>query len=1360
MTTRPDKFPRWATTLVANGPGSTLNVLEPDEAKKDIGWLAGEKPPRNWANWLQLKTHEWIEYLADIVDTSGNLANNFAQDPDTTTGLTYGFRSGIVMTSGSLVTVAAGTLAITDNTTTLVYLDLVDNTVKQTTGAAPSNILKLATLTTVAGEITAVVDSRSWAYNPAQLQMQGSNTRVYVDPSDNIIFNNAGIQSGYWADDGSFNLSKAGVQKIRWTAGAGSLDSVGDLFLNIDTNNDSAGAAFIWGKDREGDTGGTELMRLSEVGFLSITGSTDNLIYTATNDGSDTKSLALTGGGDLGNTRGGYLSTYGNEHATLPGRVNLEAGNVTGAKVFLSAPNATGTVQIDTAGGTRFSVESDGAVKMHTASAPIEWTTGSGVVQSVSGMYFNVETDGGATDGFSWATQRDGIAGGTELMFLENNGFLQLKGQTDNVIHTGTSDTSDTKSLYLTGAGSVGSSRGAYLATFGNEHATSAGDLALVTGDAANAELSLNANSSSGSISLLTAGVTRWIVGSSGSLLGDGTSNLISTNTSDTADTKSLFLSGGGIALDSRGAWAGLYGNEHATSPGRLTMTAGNVSGASTYIHSPASDGNIYLQTAGATRWTLDSDGYLQGSSSNEAVISSPNHIIMNIDSDNNTTTGEFRWSKDDTGVSGTRLMTLNESGFLGINKTDPDAYVHAYSTTSNQMKVDGPAGVSRAIRFDSDNSLRWILSADSTPESGGDAGSNLGIARYSDTQVFLGTPLSINRSTGLVTIPDLNVTTTFDPPSTLAWNSTNSVLQTVANMDFIIDSDNNFAGNRFRWAHNGSGFGNGTDLMRLEDTGYLSLTGVTQPLIHTGTTDTSDTNALTVSGGGGFGTTRGGFITVYGNEHAINPGKLDLISGNVAGSYVNISAEHSTGYVNFQVGGSDQARFLSSGVLEINGATADNVIRTGTSDGADTNSLLIAGGGSPSTTRGAYLNLCGNEHSIYPSRLRLIPGLGGIVSVEGQTDNYITTGTNDTADTNSLGLCGGGAVGNTRGGYAVVYGNEHGVLPGRVNIEAGNIAGGKVFLSAPSLSGSIQFNTAGNNWMNILATGNVQFPFGSALSWESGSSGTLAAQADMIFNIDSNNDGTGNVFLWGTNRTGNTGGTELMRLSDNGYLTLPASTDNVIDTGTSDGSDTKSIYLTGAGSVGSTRGAYFAAFGNEHGSAPGRLVAVAGNVTNSYVEINSPASNGQIKLITAGTEWVNLNASGALAVNPSAVSGGGLKVGATASASLVSRIGNIGQIHAGYCSSDGATTNITTGMTLTRQSLGVYRLTHNISSIDRQNFSINVTAEDNGSNGLLVEVVTVSSASSYIEYRIIDASESTLELEDANHWVDFKILA
>lgn len=73
-------------------------------------------------------------------------------------------------------------------------------------------------------------------------------------------------------------------------------------------------------------------------------------------------------------------------------------------------------------------------------------------------------------------------------------------------------------------------------------------------------------------------------------------------------------------------------------------------------------------------------------------------------------------------------------------------------TTFGNIVIVQGNAATSRYIAFRTGAASRWILEANSVPESGADAGTNLDLYRYNDAGTFLGTVLSITRSTGLVT--------------------------------------------------------------------------------------------------------------------------------------------------------------------------------------------------------------------------------------------------------------------------------------------------------------------------------------------------------------------------------------------------------------------------------------------------------------------------------------------------------------------------------------------------------------------------------------------------------------------------------
>lgn len=100
----------------------------------------------------------------------------------------------------------------------------------------------------------------------------------------------------------------------------------------------------------------------------SLVGGGDNFIAESTTytllagtlDGSDTARMAMSGGGALSSTRGGDIRLYGNEHASQPGDVSINAGGVTNGSVDLGASDATGTITASTAGLTRLTVEADG----------------------------------------------------------------------------------------------------------------------------------------------------------------------------------------------------------------------------------------------------------------------------------------------------------------------------------------------------------------------------------------------------------------------------------------------------------------------------------------------------------------------------------------------------------------------------------------------------------------------------------------------------------------------------------------------------------------------------------------------------------------------------------------------------------------------------------------------------------------------------------------------------------------------------------------------------------------------------------------------------------------------------------------
>ena len=72
---------------------------------------------------------------------------------------------------------------------------------------------------------------------------------------------------------------------------------------------------------------------------------------------------------------------------------------------------------------------------------------------------------------------------------------------------------------------------------------------------------------------------------------------------------------------------------------------------------------------------------------------------------------------------------------------------------------VSGGAGSGRLVVYRSSGTNRWAVGASNNSESGSNAGSNFEIVRYNDAGSTLGTPLSISRSTGNVTLESLSGT-------------------------------------------------------------------------------------------------------------------------------------------------------------------------------------------------------------------------------------------------------------------------------------------------------------------------------------------------------------------------------------------------------------------------------------------------------------------------------------------------------------------------------------------------------------------------------------------------------------------------
>ncbi|MEU2924205.1 hypothetical protein ABZ636_03960 [Streptomyces sp. NPDC007251] len=116
----------------------------------------------------------------------------------------------------------------------------------------------------------------------------------------------------------------------------------------------------------------------------------------------------------------------------------------------------------------------------------------------------------------------------------------------------------------------------------------------------------------------------------------------------------------------------------------------------------------------------------------------------------------------DSTGALQGRFEILfadQTTGAIGLDITKiMTNQAHFVVRTSNgqQFRLAAAAGTEKPIVFANDVdgvATRWKIRSNSTAETGSNAGSDFNIARYDDTGTLIDQPLTITRSTGLVTI-------------------------------------------------------------------------------------------------------------------------------------------------------------------------------------------------------------------------------------------------------------------------------------------------------------------------------------------------------------------------------------------------------------------------------------------------------------------------------------------------------------------------------------------------------------------------------------------------------------------------------
>jgi hypothetical protein len=173
------------------------------------------------------------------------------------------------------------------------------------------------------------------------MAVDGSNAFFRANSTNNILFQYAGgttaltingstgaatfacsvTAGGY----GAFTAGANGSPVLTLgTAGAVNavINTADEMFFNIDSNNDQGGARFVFGTNRTGTTGGSDLVIFSENGSVSIGGSCPNATYLQLGDwcNRDGRILTSNAAGWVGDGKAPLMViTSGNDTSTCKG---------------------------------------------------------------------------------------------------------------------------------------------------------------------------------------------------------------------------------------------------------------------------------------------------------------------------------------------------------------------------------------------------------------------------------------------------------------------------------------------------------------------------------------------------------------------------------------------------------------------------------------------------------------------------------------------------------------------------------------------------------------------------------------------------------------------------------------------------------------------------------------------------------------------------------------------------------------------------------------------------------------------------------------------------------------------------------